>query len=1241
MNAGAGEYNPSREQQHSEFYIEDHDAYSSYQKQTQPQQQPQPQQHHYEGMYASQSSVVNTYYDRSHPFQEYPEEYGYQQDEQDLHDEYYANPKRVETPAVEHGYYFEIGALQSALSGVSVSSLCYSDSHQVLHVASNTQSFGGSGRSAHKAAMLVSHSTLDGMLYSSCAGHPEAPISILKSIYTGFYGGSSGGLSRRPIPPHALEPCYSYTPTLVGSGMTTFTPMTSHWGISGMLTSNGYLASVSPSGVRIHTHGGLCVSDYIIEGMVCVTSHLHDSNTASHISVGGIPTESHKAHIHCMDLYQNLRIVSSQTLNTTLDNYNLGVIGVATNHTNHTIVAGCSDGTIRVLDGSGRIKRGEVAKVRSHNGGVSSLAVSEDGRLIVTCGFASRSHVSNVPHCFPDSHLLIYDTRYLGRGGIVHPFSGIQGSPMFVDFLPNMEGMPDNRVIAASSQTHGGLHIMTPFETVPNTSPSSFIVPLIGMDERITAVCVSDEFLAIGTSKSNVIQYQLSGYEKTKMSYPRTKERLVLNFPGYLPAVPALSIDPHILVTQPNGLRNGPTDRIKSIFGAYTMCANPIVTPLGNPKQPSSFGPLADDPMIAGSKRVIANNLTREAIQIDEDFIQTIPTSSLNLDLFDDHNLFVRKGRRKDLLSNPNKLIYTEKLARLCFQHDVRWGETRKKICDRELSETPYSIADFEGISIPERYRANRRPHYKPAGRFEHANYNKTGIWPGWDYPSTMPSSHVPSVVMLMYFIPEIRSAMLATQFDSRLAQQGEKMPALSVELGFLYHHIESISRSATTHPNRDTTPHVGAFVPSNFLTAFTTMPEADALALLDNNPAAVDKARRPEAFYRFLLHHLDKEATSKKRNGPKIMDNLHGLNFVSINQFVGVTGTPTIQSNRALTVGLDYDRFIDPKDPKKECNIRFGEVLRHALCRESRLRAWCQATKSYETIIQRKMATNLPEILALSCACAGRKDDDGMVLWRGRNIKHGHWLPEFITIEIQDDGNVVIQEMVDLEEGRKEWVEFKGDSKLPNSISELLTKENDKFIPKKYSYRLDAVISFVRDDEDPKHGGDSVDGHHVLHVRVPQPYKKRCLTRQRDHAEQLVKTLQKLAGKSLCAEKLTMTANTDPDVVKKRIEFAKDRISAGDKDKPEDWILFNGFVVSPTVVDDARGFNVNFKEPCLVTYRAIDIQSAKPDEKAPSLSLAVNVMQTRSLSTGRPPKFSIKHINGTQKLTCCSFLSI
>ena len=1216
MNPGAGEYNPYRQQPQGGYNA----SYDRHQEECPDgfatggfQQQ--------EGM--PPSLVGDPHSDPTQPFQDFSELYGYQESE--LYLQYGQNQDASAPASVEYGYYDALGSLQPTLYGSPVSALCYSDSHHALHVASLTQTFGKTGRfSHHKASMLVAHSTLDGMLYSSCAAHPEATISTLKAVYTTFYGGQRVESTHRPIPSRAIEPCYSYTLSASEpKDLASFTPNTSHWGISEILATNGYLVTVSPGAVRVHTQGGLCVSDYEIEGMICATPHPHVGDAVTHISVGGISTGAqNKAQVHCMDLYQNLRIVSSQALTTSMDKDTLGVMCTASNHSNNTVLAGCSDGTIRFLDGSGRIKRGQVANVKSHNGGVNSISVSEDGVLIATTGFSSRSNIYNLPHCLPDQHLLVYDARYLGRGGIIHSFSGTRGSPRFVEFMPDMEGMPRNRIIAASSQIRGGLQVLEPFGSVTNVSSSSFMIPPLELEERMTGMCVSDEYLAVGTSKSNVFQYQLSGYERTKMRHDQPEERQLLDFPNYVPPIPALSIDPVVLMNQPNGLRNGPTDRIKSIFGAYTMCTNPVVTPLGNPNEPSTFGPLADAPMIGGCKRVVSSTLIREALQNDGDIVQTIPTSALHLDLLEDQSSLELQGHKKEKLPNPNKLLYTEKLARICFQADVRWGENRTKGEDKDSLE---NTTASECASIPARYKATLRPHYVSIRFFEHGPYNKTGIWPGWDYPSTMPSSYAPSVLMLTYFVPEIRSAMLAAQSDNfRVSNYVDKMSLLSTELGFLYHHIESISKSATIYPNGDTSPYVDAFVPINFLSAFTTMPEADALALLDNNPAAVDRAQRAEAFYRFLLHQLDKEARWRKTNGSKLMDSLHGLNFVSINQFIDVAGEPTFQSNRALTVGLDYDRFIQTKNSTTQHTYRFGQVLQHALCRESRIRAWCQSTKSFKTIVQRKLATSLPEILSLSCACAGRKEEDGMFLWRGHGINNGHWLPEFVEVEIQDDGNVVVRELIDLDDGKKEWTEFHGDLKLPKEISDLLTKDKDIFSPKKYQYRLEAVLSFIRDDMDPKIVGEGVDGHHVLHVRVPQTYKKRCLTRQRDNAEQLVKSLQKVAENQICAEKLTMTGSLDPALVKKRAEIAKDRISAGDKERSEDWVLFNGFVVNPTFVDDARGFNVEFKEPCLVVFRAMGTPPVKFDEK-PS-PLPVSVMQTRSL---KPLKFSVKNSIG------------
>ena len=54
---------------------------------------------------------------------------------------------------------------------------------------------------------------------------------------------------------------------------------------------------------------------------------------------------------------------------------------MAASHERNTIVVGCSDGTIRVLDGGRR--QAEVAKAKAHNGGVAQVAVCEVGVLSI------------------------------------------------------------------------------------------------------------------------------------------------------------------------------------------------------------------------------------------------------------------------------------------------------------------------------------------------------------------------------------------------------------------------------------------------------------------------------------------------------------------------------------------------------------------------------------------------------------------------------------------------------------------------------------------------------------------------------------------------------------------------------------------------------------------------------------------------------------------------------------------
>lgn len=447
--------------------------------------------------------------------------------------------------------------------------------------------------------------------------------------------------------------------------------------------------------------------------------------------------------------------------------------------------------------------------------------------------------------------------------------------------------------------------------------------------------------------------------------------------------------------------------------------------------------------------------------------------------------------------------------------------------------------------------------------------------------------------------------------------------PPLSAELGCVFHQIDSLSKFARSYPDESMIAKVGAFVPGSLLASFASMPEAANLALLDGNPAAVERARRPEAFLRFLLHHLHKEIVSnRKASGCKVIDTLHGFSFVSINEFITGSGLPVVSKQHAMTLDLSYDPFV-----KKPDGVKFGEVLRHALSKEAPLRAWCKESRSYETVVQRKIATSLPSILTLSCCCAGKHNEEGLSMWRNNSPENGHWLPEHVEVEIEKNGNVVVRELVDGDgTGEKVWMEFKGDSALPPAVADIVM--SNLGASRKHRYRLEAVLSFVRDDMDSG-SKEEVLGHHVLHARVPPNYKRQGYVMQRIKA-QMVASANFDAAQANAPDKLTLTSNIKQEVFENRIKDAKDRIEAMEETNAEDdWVLFNGFVVSNTVAEDARAFHVPFKDPCLIMFRAVDDNGNKnkkerknSDSGKDSTKLGLSCMQTKSIYTGRKSEY-------------------
>lgn len=311
---------------------------------------------------------------------------------------------------------------------------------------------------------------------------------------------------------------------------------------------------------------------------------------------------------------------------------------------------------------------------------------------------------------------------------------------------------------------------------------------------------------------------------------------------------------------------------------------------------------------------------------------------------------------------------------------------------------------------------------------------------------------------------------------------------------------------------------------------------------------------------------------SSEQANQGHLIYRMQGIGFLSVIEYA--TGKPKISTSIALTVDLSYDQKLYQRKVEKSpptTIIRFGEVLRFSLCKEAPLRAWCEETRAYEAVVQRKIATNLPSLLSLSCCCAGRKAELGLQFWQQQDSQN--WLPEYIEIQIETDKSITVKELAVNKDGKEEWMTFKGNLTLPQSIFDEAGKEIPQDLPIKKSYRLDAVISFIRTSSCASNDASQLEGHHVVHVRTPNDFEIKMLNRQ---LHQMEKSLDGLNA----APHKEMTLMPGIPLEEHRQRLADQRGVLKEKEKSDQWLLFNGFVVTRVNTDDVRSFNAKFKEP-------------------------------------------------------------
>ena len=264
-------------------------------------------------------------------------------------------------------------------------------------------------------------------IYSSFVAHPEAESRVLDSLHSVLFGGSAANTwstytsqTAKPRPNHAYGPCFTppacaHNRTRTHSHFMTQRPEEKYcMGISSIYPfetpyfgSGGRVLTISPHGVRVHTRGGMIVSDKqdLLSGMLC--GELIGKSGSMFANVAGMSFSPNKdftrpQHVHCIDLQRDLKIVSSQTI---VGGDDLCVTDLASNEMRNNLIVGVSDGTVRVLDGGRR--NAEVAKLKGFplSGGVSKVAVSEVRTILYRTQYLYHFTHKSINHSKIESHL--------------------------------------------------------------------------------------------------------------------------------------------------------------------------------------------------------------------------------------------------------------------------------------------------------------------------------------------------------------------------------------------------------------------------------------------------------------------------------------------------------------------------------------------------------------------------------------------------------------------------------------------------------------------------------------------------------------------------------------------------------------------------------------------------------------------------------------------------------------------
>ncbi|CAB4393897.1 unnamed protein product [Rhizophagus irregularis] len=297
-------------------------------------------------------------------------------------------------------------------------------------------------------------------------------------------------------------------------------------------------------------------------------------------------------------------------------------------------------------------------------------------------------------------------------------------------------------------------------------------------------------------------------------------------------------------------------------------------------------------------------------------------------------------------------------------------------------------------------------------------------------------NSYCNSLLQVLFFTPVLR---LITR--SHIGTACTKENCLCCELGFLFRMLEN-ARGRNCQA-------------SNFLRAFSTIPQALALGLFepDEPDENTPYSMLIQNFNRFILEQLHQECNSN--NNPRLLKSLpleqtshsmiqqlFGMQVASISKCQCETQTDRLTTS--FVVDLQFSSKSHKGKERESKTKAFVDILRTSIQREIQQRAWCNNCQQYVPTIAKKIPKSLPPVLSINC---GAGTSVPLEIWRTHDGQNA-WLPERVSMDIDDDDILTVKEL----------------------SSDAIVDINTSGSSKHANYELMAIISQVRVEKEIPH---------------------------------------------------------------------------------------------------------------------------------------------------------------------------